>query len=53
MRQTLTISSPRVLKKEITDYIYFMKLKKLRNKMIVKAQKNGIFTDQDVFYKVS
>ena len=38
-----------VIRESLKDYIYFRKLKKLRNKMIIKAQKNGIFTDQDVF----
>jgi len=42
-----------VIRESLKDYIYFRKLKKLRNKMIIKAQKNGIFTDQDVFDTVS
>ena len=72
MRQTLTISLPQALKKEIdalvkedgltrsdlireslSDYIYFRKLKKTRDKMVTKAQKIGIYTDEDVFNKIS
>jgi metal-responsive CopG/Arc/MetJ family transcriptional regulator len=72
MRETLSISLPNKIKKEIdqitkedgitrsdlireslNDYLYFRKLNKLRNKMIFKAQSNNIFTDDDVFNKVS
>ena len=42
-----------IIRESLKDYIYFRKLNKLRNKMVIKAQKRGIFTDQDVFDIVS
>ncbi len=41
------------IREAIQDYIYFRKLRKLRDKMTLKAQKNKIFTDEDVFKLVS
>ena len=42
-----------LIRESLKDYIYFRKLRKLRDKMIIKAQKNGIFTNQDVYDRVS
>ncbi len=42
-----------IVRESLKDYIYFRKLNKLRNKMVIKAQKRGVFTDQDVFDIVS
>jgi Arc/MetJ-type ribon-helix-helix transcriptional regulator len=72
MRQTLTISLPQKIKKELDqavrsdemsyseiireslrDYLFIRKLKSLRKKMTAKAQKQGIFSDDDVFKVVS
>ncbi len=72
MRETLTISLPDKMKKEIdqltkeewitrsdlireslNDYLYFRKLNKLRNKLIIKALSNKVFTEDDVFNRVS
>ncbi len=72
MRQTMTISLPMDLKKEVDvlvkqqglsrsdimrqsldDFIYFKKLDELHRKMTLKAVKNGIRSEQDVFDRVS
>jgi hypothetical protein len=42
-----------VIRESLNNYLYFRKLNKLRNKMILKAQTNNIFTDDDIFNKVS
>lgn len=42
-----------LIRESISDYIYFRKLKKIRDKMITKAQKIGVYTDEDVFDRVS
>ena len=41
------------IREAIKDYIYFRKLRKLRDKMLLKARKNNVFTDDDVFNLVS
>jgi len=42
-----------LVREAIFDYIYFKKLKHLRDKMIIKSQKSGIYTDEDVFELIS
>ena len=72
MRQTLTISIPKEIKKELDqateeegisrsdivreslrDYLFVRRFRALRNKMMAKAQSKGVYTDQDVFDRVS
>jgi len=38
-----------LIREAVTDYIYFKKLKKLRNRMLMHSKKSNIFTDEDVF----
>ncbi len=47
------ITRSEFIREAINDYIYHKKLKKLRDKMLIHAQKNNIFTDEDVFNVVS
>ncbi len=47
------ISRSDLVREAIHDYIYFRKLKKIRDKMVSKAQASGIFNDEDVFERVS
>jgi metal-responsive CopG/Arc/MetJ family transcriptional regulator len=47
------ISRSDFFRQAISDHIYFKKFKKIRDKMILKARSNGIFTDEDVFERVS
>ena len=37
----------------VTEYLFFRRLRLLRERMIAKAQSKGIYTDQDVFDQVS
>ena len=72
MRQIITISLPKEIKKEIDalstkegisrsnlirqsikDYLFVHQFRALRNQMISKAKTQGIYTDQDVFDRVS
>jgi metal-responsive CopG/Arc/MetJ family transcriptional regulator len=72
MRQTLTISLPEKIKKDLDtvcrdegiaksdlirkslrDYLFLRQFRKLREKMVAKAENQGIYTDEDVFEKVS
>jgi len=72
MREVLTISIPRDLKKELDqlmradgvsrsdivreslrDYFFIRQLRRLRSRMIPQAQAKGVFTDEDVFKRVS
>ncbi len=47
------ISPDDLVNEAIKEYLFFRKLRLLREDMIAKAQKQGIFTDQDVFKLVS
>ena len=37
----------------VTEYLFFRRLRLLRERMIAKARSKGIYTDQDVFDQVS
>jgi metal-responsive CopG/Arc/MetJ family transcriptional regulator len=47
------ISSGELITKAIKEYLFFRQFRLLREKMIPKAQAQGIYTDQDVFDRVS
>lgn len=47
------ISRSDVVRESLRDYLFFRKFRALRAKMMTKAQAQGIFTDEDVFEKVS
>ncbi|OGW82596.1 MAG: hypothetical protein A3C47_03800 [Omnitrophica bacterium RIFCSPHIGHO2_02_FULL_51_18] len=72
MRQIITISLPKEVKKEIDalsaeegisrsdlirqsikDYLFVHQFRALRSQMVPKAKAQGIYTDQDVFDRVS
>lgn len=72
MRETITISLPKTLKKKLDlqvkqehinrsdivrealrDYFTLQEFRRLRAQMIPFAEKRGIYTDEDVFRKVS
>ncbi len=42
-----------IIRESLKDYIYFRKLQKLRDKLLIKAKKLGIYTDQNIFDQVS
>ena len=43
------ISPDKLVSEAIEEYLFFRRLRLLREQMIAKAQKQGILTDQDVF----
>ena len=47
------ISPDDLINEAIKEYLFFHKLRLLREKLAAKAQKQGIFTDQDVFERIS
>ncbi len=46
-------SKSEIMRNAIKDYIYFKKLKKLRNKMLLRIENKKIYTDEDIFDIVS
>ena len=72
MRETITISIPEAIKKELDevtaqegisrsdlvreslrDYLFIRRFRILRSKMMARAQAQGVYTDQDIFNRVS
>jgi metal-responsive CopG/Arc/MetJ family transcriptional regulator len=47
------VSRSTLVREALGEYIYFRKLRKLRDKLIVKAQARGVYTENDVFRLVS
>ncbi len=47
------ISIDDLIREAITEYLFFRRLHSLRERLIAKAQSQGIYTDQDVFEQVS
>jgi predicted transcriptional regulator len=72
MRETVTISLPRAIRRELDkiakeegisrsdvlrqsleDFLFVRRFRQLRQRMMAAAQADGIFTDEDVFNRVS
>ncbi len=72
MRETVTISLPRAIRRELDrvakeegvsrsdvlrqsleDFLFVRRFRQLRQRMMAAAQAQGIFTDEDVFTRVS
>ena len=72
MRETVTISLPRAIRRELDriakeegisrsdvlrqsleDFLFVRRFRQLRQRMMAVAQAQGIFTDEDVFTRVS
>jgi len=47
------VSRSDVVRESLRDYLFIRQFRRLRAKMSTKARKQGIFTDQDVFDRVS
>ncbi|NIR52489.1 CopG family transcriptional regulator [candidate division KSB1 bacterium] len=47
------LSKSQIIRNALQDYLYIRKFKALRNRMIAKAQAQKLFSDEDVFNKVS
>jgi metal-responsive CopG/Arc/MetJ family transcriptional regulator len=50
-REGLTRSE--IVRESVRDYLFIRRLRALRRTMLPKAARRGIYTDQDVFNKVS
>ena len=47
------ISRSDVLRQSLEDFLFVRRLRQLRQRMMAAAQAHGIFTDEDVFNRVS
>jgi metal-responsive CopG/Arc/MetJ family transcriptional regulator len=47
------ISRSVIIRKSIADYLWEHRYRNLRKRLMAKASKKGVFTDQDVFDRVS
>lgn len=47
------VSPNELISAALEEFLFFRKLRSLRERMIAKAQAQGIYTDQDVFDLVS
>jgi len=47
------ISRSDIVRESLRDYLFIRHFRSLRNRMMAKAQAVGIFTDEDVFNRVS
>lgn len=47
------VSRSDLVRESVREYLFFARLRRLRNRLIPKARRRGIFTDQDVFDRVS
>ena len=47
------ISRSEIVRESLRDYLFMRRFRQLRAKMLAKAQAQGIFTDEDVFKRVS
>ncbi|HEV8129760.1 MAG TPA: ribbon-helix-helix domain-containing protein [Acidobacteriota bacterium] len=42
-----------VVRESLRDYLFLRQFRSLRTRMVAKAQSRGVYTDQDVFDRVS
>lgn len=47
------VSRSDIVRESLRDYLFVRRFRSIRNSMMSKASKNGIYTDQDVFDLVS
>ncbi|MBI3562810.1 MAG: ribbon-helix-helix protein, CopG family [Gammaproteobacteria bacterium] len=47
------VSRSDVIRESLRDYLFMRRFLKLRARMLAKAQAQGIYTDEDVFKKIS
>lgn len=48
-----TESLPQVIAQAVEEYVFFRRFRLLRDRMIPKAQTQGVRTDEDVFERVA
>lgn len=47
------VSRSDIVRESLADYLFIRRFRKLRKTMVAKSSARGIYTDQDVFDKVS
>ncbi|GAB4495071.1 MAG: hypothetical protein OHK0052_01670 [Anaerolineales bacterium] len=47
------VSSDQIIAQALEEYLFFWRLRTLRERMILKAQAQGILNEEDVFERVS
>lgn len=47
------ISRSEILRESLRDYLFVRRFRSIRRAMVSKASANGVYTDQDVFDRVS
>lgn len=53
LSQTEGVSRSDIVRESLRDYLFIRRFRTLRNSMMNKASRQGIYTDQDVFDRVS
>jgi len=51
--QTDGVSRSDIVRESLRDYLFVRRFRSMRNSMVTKASRRGIYTDQDVFDRVS
>ncbi|GJL66172.1 MAG: hypothetical protein NPIRA05_11430 [Nitrospirales bacterium] len=51
--QTEGISRSDLIRESVRDYLFIGKFRQLRKRLMLKAQTQGVYTDQDVFDRIS
>ncbi len=47
------VSRSNIVRESLRDYLFVRRFRAMRNSMVSKASRRGIYTDQDVFDRVS
>ncbi len=47
------VSRSDIVRESLRDYLFVRRFRTMRNAMVAKASRRGIYTDQDVFDRVS
>ncbi len=47
------IARSELIRESLREFLFFRRFRRLRSKMLRKAEKQGVFTDEDVFEKIS
>ena len=53
MARTEGVSRSDLIRESVRDYLFIRKFGQLRKRLMAKAQTKGIYTDQDVFDRIS
>lgn len=51
--ETEDLSRSEIIRKSIKNYLFICRFRSLRQRMVNQAQQEGVYTDQDVFDRLS